>query len=112
MLRWLTTIRVSTHSRPKAAGGAIRRAFAHRAVSTHSRPKAAGWIMCGIRPLNTGFNTQPPEGGWAKTRCCQAPNRVSTHSRPKAAGRRMAQLDFVLIVSTHSRPKAAGFQVA
>ena len=33
-------------------------------VSTHSRPKAAGfrnvWTDCPI----CGFNTQPPEGGW------------------------------------------------
>ncbi|WP_094113264.1 hypothetical protein, partial [Neisseria sp. HMSC074B07] len=33
-------------------------------VSTHSRPKAAGGVevLPMIDPL--GFNTQPPEGGW------------------------------------------------
>ena len=56
---------VSTHSRPKAAG---RNQPAGRwvcMVSTHSRPKAAGRInvKCLIS-LNTCFNTQPPEGGW------------------------------------------------
>ena len=33
---------VSTHSRPKAAGGAGRRFRFRSIVSTHSRPKAAG----------------------------------------------------------------------
>ena len=79
---------VSTHSRPKAAGWwsrdsiSCRAAFQHTAarrrlvsdtidragytqVSTHSRPKAAGGIFFGrINPI-LGFNTQPPEGGWA-----------------------------------------------
>ena len=33
---------VSTHSRPKAAGGTSPKIWADTAVSTHSRPKAAG----------------------------------------------------------------------
>ena len=34
-----------------------------------------------------GFNTQPPEGGWASLRLKKTHlRRVSTHSRPKAAG--------------------------
>ena len=33
---------VSTHSRPKAAGQALKKAQAQFDVSTHSRPKAAG----------------------------------------------------------------------
>ena len=33
------------------------------------------------------FNTQPPEGGWAKAeRQAEVAKAVSTHSRPKAAG--------------------------
>ena len=32
---------VSTHSRPKAAGGIFRAYFSNFCVSTHSRPKAA-----------------------------------------------------------------------
>ena len=34
-------------------------------VSTHSRPKAAGEILTDFIPVETSFNTQPPEGGWA-----------------------------------------------
>ncbi len=80
------TVRVSTHSRPKAAGEAECARLLNQLVSTHSRPKAAG---CGLpvrrvgvevsthsRPKAAGpvhkqtvsfgnsFNTQPPEGGW------------------------------------------------
>ncbi len=34
-------------------------------VSTHSRPKAAGPVEKPSIPSVSGFNTQPPEGGWA-----------------------------------------------
>ena len=55
---------VSTHSRPKAAGKHCFILHKRFEVSTHSRPKAAG-----DRPDNPcctlcSFNTQPPEGGW------------------------------------------------
>ena len=34
-------------------------------VSTHSRPKAAGSLRLYKRALGYCFNTQPPEGGWS-----------------------------------------------
>ena len=56
-----------------------------------------------------GFNSQPPEGGWAMSKVSFAMALVSTHSRPKAAGRdKQAAIDRAEAVSTHSRPKAAG----
>ena len=57
-------INVSTHSRPKAAGGMLGKIGRFGMVSTHSRPKAAG-------RLNSNKGGALP---------------VSTHSRPKAAG--------------------------
>ena len=80
-------MRVSTHSRPKAAGEGYKKQFfehtwfQHTAarrrlgnrltfdfrtfeVSTHSRPKAAGSIIWLSPMISFGFNTQPPEGGW------------------------------------------------
>ena len=33
-------------------------------VSTHSRPKAAGSQIVHIRRFSLRFNSQPPEGGW------------------------------------------------
>ena len=58
-------IRVSTHSRPKAAGDFVQNRQVQQIVSTHSRPKAAGKHTCLVHI------------------CIH----VSTHSRPKAAGR-------------------------
>ena len=78
--------RVSTHSRPKAAGAHVEAALQGRSVSTHSRPKAAGFSL----------------GGGAGVFI------VSTHSRPKAAGVYRPNLRRIFKVSTHSRPKAAG----
>ena len=37
--------------------------------------------------IDSGFNTQPPEGGWPGKVVVKAASKVvSTHSRPKAAG--------------------------
>ena len=106
--RFRESHRVSTHSRPKAAGTGSSDETPETIVSTHSRPKAAGiniWNRFSI--LNkfqhtaarrrlvpaadlheqiSRFNTQPPEGGWILDRHGLSPLHVSTHSRPKAAG--------------------------
>ena len=55
--------RVSTHSRPKAAGSdsagfGQHTRFQHTAARRRLVPTAAA------RAANRGFNTQPPEGGW------------------------------------------------
>ena len=59
---------ISTHSRPKAAGRRADVFQAVRIISTHSRPKAAGWRGSAALPPISDFNTQPPEGGWDRTR--------------------------------------------
>ena len=125
--------RVSTHSRPKAAGHYQAVILPMYVVSTHSRPKAAGSIDIILPFIIKSFNTQPPEGGWNIKNWEIPCGQVSTHSRPKAAGmvcvmplfrvkrfqhtaarRRLGVLqgdEFKSIaVSTHSRPKAAGQQ--
>ena len=80
-------LKVSTHSRPKAAGClTVEGIIGGIAVSTHSRPKAAGLY----------YNRF--------ILACQ----VSTHSRPKAAGTCRRGTTTRSHVSTHSRPKAAG----
>ena len=56
-------------------------------VSTHSRPKAAGQYGCARDALDWRFNSQPPEGGWLEPKARAVYILVSTHSRPKAAGR-------------------------
>ena len=57
-----------------------------------------------------GFNTQPPEGGWAAPYPQYEALVVSTHSRLKAAGSSEFQTTLHINVSTHSRLKAAGFK--
>ena len=54
-------------------------------VSTHSRPKAAATTATGRRVSFGSFNTQPPEGGCFLISRLFRPALVSTHSRPKAA---------------------------
>ena len=97
---------VSTHSRPKAAGGAplIKLnvdVFQHTAAR---RRLASAYAP---RVLPNRFNTQPPEGGCRILYSLFKFRRVSTHSRPKAAERGEAAFQVAVIVSTHSRPKAA-----
>ena len=72
-----------------------------RQVSTHSRPKAAGHFINAFRVCAFGFNTQPPEGGWAKSQTKKKGDSVSTHSRPKAAGACL-QDDLIVDVFQHT----------
>ena len=80
---------VSTHSRPKAAGGANDYYKTKAAVSTHSRPKAAGRSL-GRIDINRyrSFNTQPPEGGWLLKQHLQKETGRFQHT---AARRRLAK---------------------
>ena len=78
-------------------------------VSTHSRPKVAGGWSKVKTTAWTGFNTQPPEGGWEKLHFAKLQSEtVSTHSRPKVAGSFLCVDLMTCLVSTHSRPKVAG----
>ena len=65
IISWIHGYSVSTHSRPKAAGFVGCFGFGKKSkVSTHSRPKAAGGAPSEDVSAVSGFNTQPPEGGW------------------------------------------------
>ena len=122
--------KVSTHSRPKAAGKVYMDISKIKPVSTHSRPKAAGFVQPKfpfLLPVST--HSRPKAAGKrlpsskdlsqfqhtaARRRLATAAarrvrrNDVSTHSCPKAAGRfKFYRIGFSR-VSTHSRPKAAG----
>ena len=57
-------------------------------ISTHSRLKAAGDVPVTQTKAHRYFNTQPPEGGWAKPLLLvfTGNSSISTHSRLKAAG--------------------------
>ena len=76
----------------------------------NSQPPEGGWVRIYRSPSQRSrFNSQPPEGGWVLgglCRCAQPSFQLT------AARRRLAvacyTLDDVAKVSTHSRPKAAG----
>ena len=123
---------VSTHSHPKVAGTTqagdlLGIKFQHTAtrrwlaagississnepiVSTHSHPKVAGRNEMQIDKEFTGFNTQPPEGGWAGTD--DTPQSVGGfNTQPPEGGwlQRGLTEQQVPRVSTHSHPKVAG----
>mgnify|MGYP004692927821 CR=1 FL=1 len=120
---------VSTHSRPKAAACLFIGNLTADPVSTHSRPKAAaiGAIWCIL--TDTGFNTQPPEGGCTQGGQIAIVGKGFQHTAARrrlpmllkkshtialfqhtAARRRLhgnATTNTIITVSTHSRPKAA-----
>ena len=86
--------------------------YKDRLVSTHSRPKAAAIGATSVWTENTGFNTQPPEGGCHLDKSKPPLSElVSTHSRPKAAAILSKANKSDEIVSTHSRPKAAALKL-
>ena len=127
-----TILKVSTHSRPKAAGPTIKYLMVKngRFQHTAARRRLVPHVNLGAL-RQQGFNTQPPEGGWTMTRQSQAHPPQFQHtaarrrleSKPRhtaanakfqhtAARRRLACLAAAVLikgyVSTHSRPKAAG----
>ena len=59
-----SSVRVSTHSRPKAAGMTSQNTvITIRRFNT--QPPEGGWEQNAANTgQNSGFNTQPPEGGW------------------------------------------------
>ena len=59
--------------------------FADEAFQHTAARRRLGRPLWRILP-KTGFNTQPPEGGWLDARGNGQSIAVSTHSRPKAAG--------------------------
>ena len=88
---------------PPRFGGARR----HR-VSTHSRPKAAGSLPPkACLPMWFQHTAARRRLGGRKMWIIFI-LLVSTHSRPKAAGAPEQRQRFHKRVSTHSRPKAAG----
>ena len=64
-LRGMGLIRVSTHSRPKAAGLVFIDWFGFR-ICFNSQPPEGGWMAVPADAADVRrFNSQPPEGGWA-----------------------------------------------
>ena len=66
--RKLSDDSVSTHSRPKAAGGYLKSLYQPEPCF-NTQPPEGGWL-CFDETIGhgIGFNTQPPEGGWFNDR--------------------------------------------
>ena len=59
------SLRVSTHSRPKAAGNHRADALNFNLFQHTAARRRLGTVL-NLLILLMGFNTQPPEGGWAR----------------------------------------------
>ena len=78
-------IRVSTHSRPKAAG-CCRQSERTNQACFNSQPPEGGWVAEEIRGMCVeGFNSQPPEGGWIREAIREA-ERGGFNSQPPEGG--------------------------
>ena len=78
---------VSTHSRPKAAGRVNLMVQKRLILFQHTAARRRLDDKAKEQGDTSGFNTQPPEGGWEKRTNDYFGGKVSTHSRPKAAGK-------------------------
>ena len=78
-------LRVSTHSRPKAAAGKHPCAKRKRGCFNTQPPEGGCDQSQPVWPHEHRFNTQPPEGGCKGSAYRNGVRPVSTHSRPKAA---------------------------
>ena len=79
--------RVSTHSRPKAAGKSTAPLWLQCLFQLTAARRRLVWIVGLAFAFSNSFNSQPPEGGWmGKAKLLGLVVEVSTHSRPKAAG--------------------------
>ena len=95
---------VSTHSRPKAAGASHS---SHKSMRSgfNTQPPEGGWIQPHIaRHAARRFNTQPPEGGWASNRKVSDDCLWFQHT---AARRRLGRLPKRLLKSTKFQHTAA-----
>ena len=84
--RLFPVIKISTHSRPKAAGTASIISLLMQDISTHSRPKAAGAGEEAAHGVEGFQHTAARRRLGFPPHLFRHPPTISTHSRPKAAG--------------------------
>ena len=85
-----TTCRFNTQPRGGGCQGSVKIEFTLK-VSTHSRAKAAANISADIIAFFTCFNTQPRGGGCQGSVKIEFTLKVSTHSRAEAAANAFAE---------------------
>ncbi len=95
---------VSTHSRPKAAG-AGKRAHQNRRPGFNTQPPEGGWAHGGYTFSDShGFNTQPPEGGWTAHMVQEDTSEMFQHT---AARRRLAFMVYACFLKSWFQHTAA-----
>ena len=88
-MRLLLQIRISTHSRAKAAGfGAPPAASTAIAFQLTAARRRLAYVPRFSPPLITHFNSQPREGGWRVNNCLHCAN-WHFNSQPREGGWRM-----------------------
>ncbi len=102
--------RVSTHSRPKAAGETSRRIGCAPKFQHTAARRRLGRKLTQCDPGRKFQHTAARRRLVIKRLLFFSFLMVSTHSRPKAAGFSKAAIHGYVVVSTHSRPKAAGLK--
>ena len=101
--------RVSTHSRPKAAGIFVNFGDERHIMFQHTAARRRLGIDLMIQQQDSLFqHTAARRRLDVRYHPFQGRDTVSTHSRPKAAGLVLQHRRPNERVSTHSRPKAAG----
>ena len=96
-----------TAARRRLGAEAEAKAKAER-VSTHSRPKAAGAAVINTEMIHESFNSQPPEGGWApahRGRSCTS----SFNSQPPEGGWEISSKTARSTGSFNSQPHEGGW---
>ena len=80
-------------------------------VSTHSRPKAAGAAPARIRSARRRFNTQPPEGGWSPNTRALPHTQAFQHT---AARRRLVLGDGLMLPGSrfNTQPPEGGWSLS
>ena len=80
-------------------------------VSTHSRPKAAGWTTKPPPSARPSFNTQPPEGGWAAA-AWTCVNNCSFNTQPPEGGWKAFPVQTRRVVCFNTQPPEGGWSGA
>ena len=102
-------VRVSTHSRPKAAGFASMQLLLFR-QGFNTQPPEGGWLpVPDLCPVRHRFNTQPPEGGWGRVLLIWGGCPRFNTQPPEGGCLLCSRCRSHISVSTRSRPKAAGY---
>ena len=94
---------------PEGGWGEASESADYFKVSTHSRPKAAGCRPNKDRCQPDGFNTQPPEGGWLFW-WAKCPPEQSFNTQPPEGGWHFVKPQMRCLMSFNTQPPEGGWK--